>query len=38
MLARVLRLKLKADATKGFARTAEDEIVPAMKKFAAFAG
>jgi heme-degrading monooxygenase HmoA len=38
MFARILRMKPKPDAGKGFAQAANDEIVPIMKKFAGFAG
>ncbi len=38
MFARVLRMKLKPDGAKGFARTVDDEIVPAVKKSAGFVG
>lgn len=38
MFARILRMKLKPGGAKDFARFADDEIVPAMMKFAGLVG
>lgn len=38
MFVRILRMKLKTDGAKDFARTIDSEVVPVMKKTAGFAG
>lgn len=38
MYARILRMKLKPNAAKGFVRVHDDEIIPALKRFTGFSG
>ena len=38
MFVRILRMKLKPDGAKGFARTIDNDVIPLMKKSAGFAG
>ncbi len=38
MFVRILRMQLKPDGAKAFARTIDDEVVPVLNKVAGFAG
>ena len=38
MFVRILRMQLKPDGAKGFARTIDEEVVPVVKNSAGFAG
>ena len=38
MFARIVRMKLRPDGSKGFARAIDDEIIPTLKKYAGFTG
>lgn len=38
MFARIVRMKLRPDGGKGFARAIDDEIIPSLRKFTGFTG
>ncbi len=38
MFARIVRMKLKPEGGKGFARAIDDEIIPTLTKYTGFAG